>query len=316
MARVLVTGAAGFIGSMVSKLLVHEGQHVTVLDSFDEALYPATEKHNRWRALGELGADTVELNLLDDGLKTIIHEGNFDFVVHLAAMAGLTKSWTNFNHYMNSNLVASQRLAEALSEGSKAKVVNVSTSSVYGSMAIGGESRLPSPASPYGVTKLAAEGILNSYSRESDFSVCHLRYFSVYGPGQRPDMAYRRFIDAALSGGIIQINGSGDQTRTNTYVEDIARWTVNAINKAEAGEIYNLSGSHSVSVNEAVEMIERLTKTSLQRVHSELPAGDQLETNGDPSKARAQRIIDWETPFVEGLERQIDWQRKLTQAQR
>lgn len=309
MARVLVTGAAGFIGSTVAVLLARH-HDVLALDSFDEGLYPAAEKRGRWEELGStLGVNRVTASLLTDDIARIVSEGKFEYVIHLAAMAGLQKSWTDFSAYVNNNIVATQRLAEALSRGSDAKVINISTSSVYGAHAVGGEQQIPTPVSPYGVTKLAAEGVLNSYSRAANFTVAHLRYFSVYGPGQRPDMAYRKFINAALTGEIVEINGSGDQTRTNTYVFDIARWTVNAIEKASAGQVYNLSGSQSISVNEAITLIEALSGCPIRRIYKPVPPGDQLETQGNPLKARASGIIDQETPISEGLAMQIEWQR-------
>ena len=196
--KVLVTGAAGFIGSAVVRELAAREVQVVALDGLLGGLYPSEEKAQRWEHLAEIpGVHRIMLDLRDDDLAALPKD--ITHVLNEAAMPGLGPSWSDFDLYSSCNLSAVARLIEQSKNWPLEKFVQISTSSVYGRMAVGDESLPTLPVSPYGATKLAAEHLLMAHWRDSGFPATVLRYFSVYGPGQRPDMAYRKFIAKALS---------------------------------------------------------------------------------------------------------------------
>lgn len=305
----LVTGAAGFIGYEVCRQLIDAGERVIGLDSLSSALYPDKEKIMRWNALtGEASVTLLKANLAE-GLPSKV--SGVDTVIHLAATPGLRPSWTQFGDYVESNVIAAEKLASWSISNGVQKFINISTSSVYGSTATSSEDGPKQPSSPYGVTKLAAEHLLDAFSSSRGLPVAHLRYFSVYGPGQRPDMAYRRFIDALLTRSEIELYGDGSQSRTNTFVGDIARWTIRAAKSETAIGAYNLSGKESVTMVEAIALLEEITGERARIVESAPVPGDQKLTQGDVAKATKAGIIDFHTKLREGLKAQVEWQRSL-----
>ncbi len=302
--RLLVTGAAGFIGYAVTRLAHNEGFQVTALDSRLGGLYPSAEKESRWESLHGLEG----IRFLDDDLRTIDWENQdleFDYVINLAAMPGLRLSWEDYELYRSCNLDAVERLARASIKWPVKKFIQISTSSVYGKNAVGDETQPTRPTSPYGVTKLAAENLLFSYSDSFQIPLTVLRYFSVYGPGQRPDMAYRKFIESALLGDPLTVYGDGTQSRTNTYVSDVARVTVNSLAAAKEGEIYNICGNEERSVVEAVQLIKNLTGSTSPLVFEPRVRGDQERTAGDNSKARDHLLFESSLSLEEGLAIQV-----------
>jgi nucleoside-diphosphate-sugar epimerase len=304
--HILVTGAAGFIGSGIVRRLNEQGRQVFGVDALLGGLYPAQEKKERFAELSSLsGVEMLALDLRDGDLSLI--PGTITHVINEAAMPGLSLSWDDFELYSSCNLSALSRLLEVAKSWPVEKFVQVSTSSVYGAHAVGDESQALQPVSPYGVTKLAAEHLALAYWRDSGIPSTVLRYFSVYGPGQRPDMAYRKFITQALAGDPITLYGTGEQSRTNTYISDCVEATISALALAMPGEIYNISGSEQRTINEALAIIESLTNHPLTIVRESAARGDQLETRGDSAKAREQLGLKDSVNLESGLENQWKW---------
>ncbi len=304
--KCLVTGAAGFIGSHLCERLLQAGHTVVGVDAFIPYYPRALKEANLASVRGQRGFTFHELDLRHDSLDGLLD--GVGAVFHLAAMAGLTLSWTNFDLYQSCNLTATQRLVEAArGRADLQRFFYASTSSVYGRFGSGDEALPARPISPYGVTKLAAENLGRAYAEEHGLPLVVLRYFSVYGPRQRPDMGYNRFIDALLRGDAVTVYGDGLQVRGNTYVADCVEATVRAL-EAPPGEIYNVGGGEAVTVWDVLRKLEALT--GCQAVVRREPArpGDQRYTFADT--ARIARHLGWrpETGLDEGLARQVAWQ--------
>lgn len=309
MTRVLVTGAAGFVGSRLTEILSERGYEVVGVDCFLPDLYSAEMKKARFEQLRGLPHVTLlELDLRADDLSVL---GEVDVVVNEAAMAGLTKSWDDLQLYMDNNVIALDRLIRQVSGPQLKKFVHISTSSVYGRIAEGDEEGPTNPFSPYGVSKLAAEKLGFAHRENFGLPFTVLRYFSVYGPGHRPDMAYHRFLAAARDHTPITIYGDGEQRRTNTYVDDCVEGTIAAIDKARPGEIYNLSGSESYSLNEALTIIEEITGVKLDIRFEPARAGDQRETKGAIDKATREFGYHPTWSLRDGLVKEWEWIQSL-----
>jgi UDP-glucuronate 4-epimerase len=251
--RCLVTGAAGFIGSHLCEALLVEGHEVAGLDAFIPYYPRAVKEANLAGLSAEPRFTFYERDLRSDDLSEPL-EG-VEVVFHIAAMGGLLLSWTNFDLYMTCNVQATQRLLEAARQsGSVKQFIHASTSSIYGDNVTGPETTTPHPVSPYGITKLAAEHLVQTYERQFGLPSTILRYFSVYGPRQRPDMGYYIFIESILHDRPITIFGDGNQLRGNTYVTDIVRATILAHDKFQPGSIYNLGGSEEISANQVIAL--------------------------------------------------------------
>ena len=308
--EMLVTGCAGFIGSHLCERLLADGHRVVGVDCFT-AYYPrAVKETNLAPFRGHPRFTFHERDISTDPLADVV--GQAEVVFHLAAMAGLIRSWTEFDSYNRHNLTATQRLLEAVRVPSGIKkFVYASTSSVYGKYASGDESLPTRPSSPYGITKLAAEQLCRVYHDEFGVPAVVLRYFSVYGPRQRPDMGYHLFIDAVLRGRPITLTGDGLQVRGNTYVADCVEATVRAGHGAMPGEVYNLGGGELTTVLEAIRKIERIVGKPAVIERHPPRRGDQLATGADVSKLS--RHLGWKpsTTLDEGLARQVEWQRGL-----
>lgn len=306
----LVTGAAGFIGSHLCEKLLREGHSVVGVDSF-VPYYPRSIKEANLHGVRSHPSFTFfPLDLRTDRLESALDR--VEVVFHLAAMPGLVKSWTEFDLYVSCNLTATQRLLEACRRlPCLQRFIHASTSSVYGRFSSGDESLPTRPVSPYGVTKLAAENLCRSYE-ELGLPLVVLRFFSVYGPRQRPDMGYNRFIQALLAGEPIVVFGDGLQVRGNTYVDDCVAATVSALN-CPLGETYNVGGGEAVSVWEVLRKLERITGRLAQVRLEPARYGDQRYTFADTS--RLTRHVGWqpEVTLDEGLARQVSWQAKAGQ---
>lgn len=309
--RCLVTGAAGFIGSHLSERLLAEGHEVVGMDAFIP-YYPRHFKEDNLRALRMTPGFTFhELDLRVADLGGLVSE--VDAVIHLAAMPGLVRSWSDFNLYMTCNLEATHNLLEAARTAHIQHFIHGSTSSVYGAFAAGDEHLPVAPVSPYGVTKLSAEHLCQAYERNFGLPLTILRFFSVYGPRQRPDMAYHIFIRALLHDEPITVFGDGEQSRSNTYVADCAQGVLLALQQPERsiGETFNLGGGEVVTLNEVISLLTELTGKEPRINRAEARTGDQRSTAADVSKMR--RLLGYapSTSVRDGLLAQIAWQREL-----
>lgn len=305
----IVTGAAGFIGSHLCEHLLADGHAVVGIDCFTPYYPRPVKERNLAGFRGHPRFTFHELDLSVGVPANAVHGA--EWVFHLAAMPGLTRSWLEFDTYNRHNLTATHRLLESL-KGSLTlqRLIYASTSSVYGKYASGDESLPTRPSSPYGITKLAGEQLCRVHADEFGVPAIVLRYFSVYGPRQRPEMGYNLFIDAVLKGKPITLTGDGLQVRGNTYVSDCVEATIRAT-AAMPGEVFNLGGGELVTVIEAIRKIERITgKPAIIERHPPRK-GDQLATAADVSKLF--RHVGWKptTGIDEGLTRQVEWQQSL-----
>ena len=302
--KILITGIAGYIGSAVAKLGVEKGHHVVGLDSLDDTLYPDKVKQKRLQELrADYGVESFALDPAVNSLEKLPLE-ECDVVINEMAIPGLAPSWSSFQKYMHSNVVALQILLEAIvMRNPEVRIVHASTSSVYGNTSPSGEL---SPLSPYGVSKLAAENLLGSYEKEYELDIGVLRYFSVYGDVQRPDMAYSKFIKNILAGDTITIFGDGNQTRTNTHVSDVAKATLLAAEKTRLPLTVDISGSEEVRLIDSLKMMEQIIGKRAQLVFSEKQRGDQRSSRGKIEPAKD--LLGWlpKVNFVDGLADQIE----------
>jgi nucleoside-diphosphate-sugar epimerase len=310
--KCLVTGSAGFIGSHLCERLVSDGHSVVGVDAFIPYYPRALKEANLLALRQQRGFTQHTLDLRCDPLDAVLD--GVEVIFHLAAMAGLVKSWSDFDLYQSCNLTATQRLLDAARRTSTVKrLLYASTSSVYGRYSTGDETMPTRPISPYGVTKLAAENLCRAHE-ELGLAVVVLRYFSVYGPRQRPDMGYHRFIAALLDNQPITVFGDGQQVRGNTYVDDCVSATVAALS-APAGETYNVGGGETASVWDIVHKLEAMTGRRAVLRREPARPGDQRSTCADTT--RLERHLGWQahTSLDEGLARQLAWQRQIPQRQ-
>jgi nucleoside-diphosphate-sugar epimerase len=305
----MVTGAAGFIGSHLCERLVATGAEVVGLDAFIPYYPRAVKNRNQAGLLKSPNYHFHRVDLRHDRLEERLAE--VEVIFHLAAMPGLTQSWANFDGYWTCNVQATHRLLEAIGRAAPRlrRLVYASTSSVYGEFASGDENLPMKPISPYGVTKLAAENLCRAYAQAQGVPLVVLRYFSVYGPRQRPDMGYYRFIQAALRGKPVVVYGDGQQVRGNTYVSDCVAATLAAV-QAPLGEIYNVGGGEAASVWDILHRLEKLAGRPVAVQREPARPGDQRYTFADTTRIR--HHLGWEprTSLEEGLARQWEWQQQ------
>jgi len=310
--KCLVTGAAGFIGSTLTKKLLDRDWEVVGIDNFAD-FYPRSMKEMNLESIrGRESFQLVEEDLVTCELDPLFD--GVDAVIHLAAQAGVRTSWgSEFRTYTDSNILATQRLLEASRGKALQRFVYASSSSVYGETQVLPlhEAAPVLPLSPYGVSKLAAERLCRLYWKNFDVPTISLRYFTVYGPGQRPDMSFHRFIKAMLTGGSFRIFGTGEQTRDFTFVEDAAEVTMNAITRGAAGGVYNIGGGNRVSLKEVVELMAALTSTKPDFQFQDFEKGDMMHTMADATLAREELGYLPRTDIEAGLKAEIDWLKRL-----
>jgi nucleoside-diphosphate-sugar epimerase len=310
--KVVVTGAAGFIGSHLSERLLGEGHEVTGLDCFTDYYAREIKERNLEPLRRSKRFRLVEERVQDADLARVLDGA--EHVYHLAAQAGVRASWgREFSHYTEHNVLATQRLLEAALAAGRPRIVYASSSSVYGEAAT-----LPlredgpcQPLSPYGVTKLAAEHLCVLYHRNFGLPTASLRFFTVYGPRQRPDMAFNRFLKAARDGKPITVFGDGTQTRDFTYVDDIVAAVRQAALSGRPGSVYNVGGGERVALNEVLRLIETVTGQRLEIHRQEPQKGDMKDTFADTSAAQRDLGFRSTVGLGEGLEREWRWIRDL-----
>lgn len=308
--RSLVTGAAGFIGSHLCQRLVSEGHEVVGLDCFTD-YYPRSVKESNLAELrNEPRFHFVEGDLVEMDLESLVKD--LDYIFHQAAQAGVRRSWgQDFSTYLRNNIDATQRLLEGVKKSGRGikKLIYASSSSVYGS-----DVQLPmredaylQPYSPYGVTKLAAEHLCHLYWENHGIPIVCLRYFTIYGPRQRPDMAFHRFIKSALQGELILVYGDGEQTRDFTYISDAVEANLLSLREDVVGKVFNIGGGSRISINSAIKHVQNILGQHIQVNYQPALKGEMRHTYADCLRARAALGYFPKVAIVEGLTQELAW---------
>jgi UDP-glucuronate 4-epimerase len=296
--RYVVTGAAGFIGSQLAEKLLEDGHEVVAIDCFTDYYDPALKEENA------AGLDVIRLDLAEEDLDLT----GVDGVFHLAGQPGVRSFGDVFGEYVRRNLLASRRVFEAAASAG-VRVVFASSSSIYGDAERypTPEETEPRPISPYGITKLGCEQLAHAYAQGFGLDAVVLRYFTFYGPRQRPDMALARIVDALARGSSFELYGDGLQSRSFTYVADGVDATIAAMERAPAGSVYNVGGGEEATMREVIATLERVSSRTLDLVESPSAAGDVRRTSADAT--RIGRDLGWRatTSLEDGLRAQWEW---------
>ena len=296
--RYLVTGAAGFIGSQLLRTLLERGHDAIGWDAFTDYYDPQLKEENA------AGLPVERVDLAEDEFGV----AGYDGVFHLAGQPGVASFGSVFPVYVRQNVLASQRLFEA-AVAAGTRVVFASSSSIYGDAAAypTPEDTVPRPIAPYGITKLAGEHLARAYEREFGLDAVTVRYFTIYGPRQRPDMALPVILSCLLEGRPFELHGDGMQSRSFTFVDDAVEATILAMERANVGSVFNVGGGEEVSMLEAIETLGRISGRRLELITAPRRLGDQRRTAADTTRIR--EALGWTatTPFAEGLEAQWRW---------
>ncbi len=312
--RAVVTGAAGFIGSHLCGRLLQEGAEVLGIDAFLPNYPRAWKEANLAPLRDQAGFRFLEGDLAAVNLPPLLAE--VDVVFHQAAMPGVRSSWgADFQVYVDHNIRATQRLLEAaVGLPHLRRIVYASSSSVYGDAPALPlrEDAVPQPVSPYGVTKLAAEHLCRLYAVASGVPTVSLRYFTVYGPRQRPDMAFHRFAAAILQGREVVVYSDGEQTRDFTFIDDAVEANLRAAARpVEPGAVINVGGGARISLNAALKLLEEAAGRKARIVHAEAQRGDMRHTYADTRRAQAALGFRPAVPVAEGLRRELAWMEEV-----
>jgi UDP-glucuronate 4-epimerase len=308
--KILVTGACGFIGTNLCESLLEDGYHVTGVDAFTNN-YPSSAKRANQKDLDKFKKyNLIEIDLLSSNLDAILK--GIDIVFHLAGQPSVHNSWgEDFQVYSNRNIVLTQKLLDAAYKAKVIRFVNSSSSSVYGRVTSTPtrESDEKLPISPYGVTKLAAENLVTLYGSEFGMSTISLRYFTVFGPRQRPDMAFNKLIEAGRNKKIFLLHGDGTQIRDFTYVKDVVEANkLAAFAKLNGSSIFNIGGGSPVSMNETIAMLEEIMGLKIKTNFTPLGPGNPMVTMADCSMAKVNLGWKPKMDIYNGLLAQVAWQ--------
>jgi nucleoside-diphosphate-sugar epimerase len=308
--RALVTGVAGFIGSQLAESLIEQGAGVRGIDRLSDYYDPSLKRGNLEGLLERDGFELVEEDINDADAAGLLD--GVDVVFHLAGQPGVRASWgSEFDLYLDDNVRATQRLLEAARESALDRFVLASSSSIYGDAETfpTREDATPAPVSPYGVTKLAAEHLCRLYAKGFGVPAVILRYFTIFGPRQRPDMAFHRFVNAVLDDAPITVFGDGLQERDFTFVDDAVAATIAAGSDGRPGATYNIAGGNSATVLDVVETLGRLSESEPRVEHEEAVVGDARKTGADTEAARRDLGYSPQVTLEEGLRRQLEAER-------
>ncbi|WP_424769049.1 NAD-dependent epimerase/dehydratase family protein [Paenibacillus sp. sgz302251] len=288
--KIVITGAAGFIGSHLSEALLKDGNNVIGIDHIEHNPDRNIKEDNMKQLFGHPNFQWQAANLLNADLERLLVDA--DVVFHLAGLAGVRNSWgSSFGDYLNANVLLTQKILEACKRAAKLKkLVYASSSSVYGGGAgqYSSEQSPTQPISPYGLTKLAGEQLCSLYYKQYGVPYSALRYFTVYGPRQRPDMGFHRFMKAAWLDEPLTIYGNGEQTRDFTYISDLVQANISAMSYNKHGTVFNIGGVETASINDIIQKIERLSSKKLRLKYLPEQPGDPFTTRADISLARVE----------------------------
>jgi len=306
MEKVLITGCAGFIGSHTAEKLLSEGYRVIGIDCFTDYYSRKQKEKNIKSLVNNKNFRMIEGDLNEINLKDILSE--VAYVFHVAAQPGVRQSFEMFSVYVKNNILATQRLLECTKDSRIKKFIYSSSSSVYGNT-----KQLPiketaplRPISPYGVTKLAGENLCYAYQKNYNIPLIILRYFTVYGPRQRPDMAFHNFIKSIFKERYIEIYGDGEQTRDFTYITDVVNANILAMKSGITGA-FNIGGNKSISINDVIKIMERLIGKKARIRYIDAEKGDVLHTKADTNKANNYLDYRPRISIEDGLKKEIDW---------
>ncbi|HKX47457.1 MAG TPA: NAD-dependent epimerase/dehydratase family protein [Gaiellaceae bacterium] len=296
--RYLVTGAAGFIGSQLLRALLERGHDATGWDAFTDYYDPALKEENA------AGLPVERIDLAEDPIEL----DGLDGVFHLAGQPGVASFGGVFPVYVRQNLLASQRLFEAAAAAG-VRTLFASSSSIYGDAEAypTSEETRPRPISPYGITKLGAEHLGRAYAKEFGLDHVVVRYFTIYGPRQRPDMALAKIVACLVEGRPFELHGDGTQSRSFTFVEDAVEATVLSMEQGSAGDVFNVGGGEEASMLDAIDILESVSGRTLELLPGPRREGDQARTLADTSRIRERTGWKPHTPFAQGLAAQWRW---------
>ena len=309
--KFLITGGAGFIGSSVTDKLLETGNSVICLDSFDDFYNPSIKRENIRKALQHKNYLLVEEDIRNKSfLEKFLSENKVDAVIHLAARAGVRPSIANPELYYDVNLNGTLVLLEEMRKANITKMIFASSSSVYGNnekVPFSEDDNVDFPISPYAASKKSAELLCHTYHHLYAFDIFCLRFFTVYGPRQRPEMAIHKFARNIMSKKAIQMFGDGSSKRDYTYIDDIVSGVIGSVNNLKGYEIVNLGESQTISLANLITVLEK--KIGTKAIIEKLPEqpGDVSVTNADISKAR--RILNYspQTTIEEGIDKFVSW---------
>ncbi len=302
--KALVTGCAGFIGSHLTDRLLVEGYEVVGIDCFTDYYARSIKESNIRDAKQHRNFTLIDEDILEMGSFPDV-----DYVFHEAAQAGVRASWgSSFSIYTRNNIEATQRLLEWYKDKPLKKFVYASSSSVYGDAPLPMQEEMkPQPISPYGVSKLAAEHLCYLYWKNYGVPTISLRYFTVYGPRQRPDMAINKFMKAIMNDDALTLYGDGSQTRDFTFIADVVEANLLAAKFSENGGVFNIGGGNRISVRDLIAAIEAVTGKNADKIYADEQKGDVQDTWADV--VMAERMLLWHSVvrINEGLERYFKW---------